>query len=199
MEQVIKLEPIRMGDLLKGSDSSICAGKYVPPNRRTGSEVGQVEKIDMGGDNFPALGAVPKKTGSWGKHVIKTEQPPPSVITPVKTGVSLSDKIKENIRINALEEELRMKIKEDDTSAMTNTQLKARGWNIISLDKISLDLSDDTLYKKYANAPHGMSFHEYTYYMKKKGPTPEPIVTPERVVEESEEESDVDLAEDPEY
>jgi len=151
MATFIKLEPMRMGDLLKNTEAPI-SGKYVPPSRRTASD--SVDKIDMGVKNFPSLGAAPKKPGPWGKE--------PS--TAANTGPSLSDKIKEKIRLDALEEEEKARVPESDVWKMTAPQLYAAGWNILSLGE-TRDPEDNRLLRTYSYSPHGLSFYDYSYYL----------------------------------
>ena len=153
MATFIKLEPMRMGDLLKNTEAPI-SGKYVPPSRRNASD--SSDKIDMGVKNFPSLGAAPKNAGAWGKE--------PS--TPVKTGPSLSDKIKEKIRLDALEEEEKARVPESDVWKMTAPQLHAAGWNILSLGETK-DSEDSRLLRTYSYAPDGVSFYDYCYYLTK--------------------------------
>jgi hypothetical protein len=135
---VIKLEPVRMGSLLSGSSSTGGVGqKYVPPNLRT--ETGEI-KIDLGIQNFPTLGAAPKKAAAWGKMVTKVSVPmaaaapvPVATHAPVDGPTTLKDMIKEQIRQAELEEEERQKPKEEDPYKMTREELIANGWTILSL------------------------------------------------------------------
>jgi len=157
MATVMKLEPIRMGDLLKNSEPS--TSKYVPPNRR-GTD--QVDKLDMGDKNFPSLGPATKKVPAWGKTVESS------------TGPSLSDKIKEKLRLDALEEEERARVPESDVWKMTRGQLQAGGWDILSLGETSVQ-EESKLLRTYSFTQEGLSFYDYTYYLRK------PIKT--RVVE----------------
>ena len=153
MATVMKLEPIRMGDLLKSSEPA--GSKYIPPSRR-GTE--QTDKLDMGDKNFPSLGPATKKISAWGK----TAEPS----TPVKTGPSLSDKIKEKLRLDALEEEERTRVPESDVWKMTRGQLQAGGWDILNLGETKVQ-EESKLLRTYSFTQEGLSFYDYTYYLRK--------------------------------
>ena len=130
----ITLKPVRMGDLVNsGTNSSATAvphgGKYTPPSRRQNSEQSSEPrsgKVDMSEENFPTLGSTPKKAPVWGKNVAK-------VAEPIVTGPSLSDKIKEKLRLDAIAEEERVRGGEMDVWKMTPAQLEAEGWVCLPL------------------------------------------------------------------
>jgi hypothetical protein len=177
MATVMKLEPIRMGDLLKNSEPST---KYVPPSRR-GTE--QADKLDMGDKNFPSLGPATKKVSAWGK----TAEPS----TPVKTGPSLSDKIKEKLRLDALEEEERARVPESDVWKMTRGQLQAGGWDILSLGETNVQ-EESKLLRTYSFTQEGLSFYDYTYYLRKPTKTRVVEVGPAVIQEELEDLEDLE-------
>jgi hypothetical protein len=105
------LAPIRMGDLVSKSTPKV-AIKYMPPSKRSAPVV---EKIDMTEKNFPSLGAVPLK----------------SSVDPEKE--TLSDKIKEKIRLDAIAEELGARKDEIDLWKMTDSELISAGWQRLRL------------------------------------------------------------------
>jgi len=173
MATVMKLEPIRMGDLLKNSEPS---SKYVPPNRR-GTD--QVDKLDMGDKNFPSLGPATKRVPAWGK----TAEP--------STGLSLSDKIKEKLRLDALEEEERARVPESDVWKMTRAQLQAGGWDILSLGETIVQ-EESKLLRTYSFTQEGLSFYDYTYYLRKPTRTRVVEVGPAVIQEDIEDLEDID-------
>ena len=99
-----------MGDLVSTSTQKI-ASKYMPPSKRSTS-VQIVEKIDMSDKNFPSLNPLKAPTG--GKSDEKKE--------------TLSDKIKEKIRLDAITEELNANKDEVDPWKMNETELASAGW-----------------------------------------------------------------------
>jgi len=135
---VIKLQPIRMGSLIS-SEPTVAGQKYVPPNMRT--DTGPI-KVDLGVNNFPCLGAAPRKS-LWGKSLPVTAAPvsTAAVVTeaPVATATlaepkhTLKNMIEEQIRQAQLEEEERQKPKEEDPLKMTREELLADGWVILPL------------------------------------------------------------------
>lgn len=137
----IKLEPIKMGSLINGATSGATSGgtsaKYLPPNARPASEK---VSIDLGVNNFPCLGVIPKKTGSWGKHVVITK--PRDVVQeePLEKVrvVNMSDKIKDQLRQEELLEEEKKKPREEDPLKMTREELLQDGWAILSMSQESL-------------------------------------------------------------
>jgi hypothetical protein len=165
----ITLAPVRMGSLVSNSVAKP-ASKYTPPSKRTGSNgkaVAVLEKIDMSDKNFPSLGAVPVKVNTWGKHVVT------SVINlePNEKKDTLSDKIKEKIRLDAIAEELGASKEELDPWKMSHTELNNSGW--VRLDVNSArDISTNGFTSKVnphlsgfiAEADAGMSFEEYVHY-----------------------------------
>jgi hypothetical protein len=141
---VIKLEPIRMGSLMSDSSGAMPNHKYVPPNLRTDTVS---QKIDLSADNFPSLGAAPKKAQPWATASVTLESMP----TPAVIETTLKDKIKEQIRQAELEEEERQKPREEDPLKMTREELIADGWTILSLKsapeaRIRLNTTDAPAY-----------------------------------------------------
>jgi hypothetical protein len=185
----ITLKPIRMGDLV-AQDSSKKSGAYVPPNRRGGGSEPVVipQKIDMSDTSFPALGVVPKKLPSWGKHIVAKAEPtkaepkaqptevePKAEPTEVKPKQeTLSDKIQESIRLNAISE-LRASTAETDPFKMTDTQLAETGWVRLRLSRAKeicmsgfSKSSDPYLPGFIQEADSGMSYEEYVHYKNSK-------------------------------
>jgi len=143
----ITLKPVRMGDLVNSgakSAATVPGGKYVPPSRRQNPEESMAPaEIKMSEENFPTLGSTPNKAPVWGKKTVKTSSTEvkltepkvtePKVTEPKVTGPSLSDKIKEKIRLDAIAEEERVRGGETDLWKMTPAQLEAEGWVCLSL------------------------------------------------------------------
>ena len=208
----IKLAPMRMGDLVSSSTPKPVS-KYMPPSRRPGSDgkaAPLVEKIDMTESSFPSLGSVPVKASSWGKHVVSK---PVQVPVPVEVAVpveveqikkeTLSDKIKEKIRLDAIAEELGAKRQELDPWNMTDAQLSNAGWM-----RLRLSSAKDICMNGFTNqgnlylpgfieeADSGMSFEEYVHYKRAYNQSevtlsPKKNTTPEVLYEEySEDEED---------
>jgi len=145
----ITFKPVRMGDLVNSgakSAATVPVGKYVPPSRRQNSEESMAPataEIKMSEENFPTLGTTPKRAPVWGKNAVKSSSTGPNVIEPKVaepkvaepkvaeqkvTGQSLSDKIKEKIRLDAIAEEERVRGGETDLWKMSPAQLEAEGW-----------------------------------------------------------------------
>ena len=125
----ITLKPVRMGDLVTSGTKP--GGKYVPPSRRQNPEESMAHataEINMSEENFPTLGSTPKKAPVWGKNTVKTSSTEPMAIGP-----SLSDKIKEKLRLDAIAEEERVRGGETDVWKMTPSQLEAEGWICLPL------------------------------------------------------------------
>jgi hypothetical protein len=179
----ITLAPIRMGDLVSSSVAK-SSSKYMPPSKRTGSDgktAPVLEKIDMSDKSFPSLGAVPVKVASWGKHVIAKPVAvavavPVAMATPVPEvelvkKATLSDKIKEKMRLDAIAEELGAGKEELDPWKMSDAQLEKAGWV-----RLRLSSAKDICMKGFTNqvnpylpgfieeADSGMSFEEYMHY-----------------------------------
>jgi len=114
----ITLTPMRMVDLVSTSTQKI-ATKYLPPSKRSTS-VKVVENIDMSDKNFPSLSPVAVKAPTGGKCEEKKE--------------TLSDKIKEKIRLDAITEELNANKEELDPWKMNETELANAGWVRLRLD-----------------------------------------------------------------
>jgi hypothetical protein len=170
----IELKPIRMADLVSKTPSSTSiggmkAGKYIPPGKRTVDQETYVN-IDMGNTtHFPSLGGVPKKVVAWGNSNIEPT-PELDVVRPQEKK-SLGDKIKEKIRLNAIEDSERMMQTKEDTSHMTDKELAYNGWTTINIPSggdsyIDTSVSDLDPYIpgfiRYADS--GMSFHEYVNF-----------------------------------
>lgn len=171
---VIQLTPMRMSEIPSTTSSDMKkSGKYMPPNLR-GSHISKavevaVDMSTMDAQNFPSLGSAPKKTIAWGKHVIRT-QAPPGIQAPKEVQVkkeTLSDKIQEKLRQDALDDEEKARPPETDILRMSERDLVKEGWDILTLGK---DASYPTtpLYNKFPNAPLGMSFYDYTYYLSQR-------------------------------
>jgi hypothetical protein len=176
----ITVKPIRMGDLVSNTPSTgKVAGKYTPPSRRVGTDgkvIPVVENIDMSDKNFPSLGAAPVKTATWGKHVVKpvaSPEPKPEAVSEptVEKKETLSDKIKEKIRLDAIAENGRANVVEKDRWSMTDEELAAAGWvrlRIKSAREIcqrGFSNQDDPYLPGFVKeADSGMSFEEYRHY-----------------------------------
>ena len=134
-------------------------------------------------------------TGEWKKlttwHNVyawgKTAEPS----TPVKTGPSLSDKIKEKLRLDALEEEERARVPESDVWKMTRGQLQAGGWDILSLGETKVQ-EESKLLRTYSFTQEGLSFYDYTYYLRKPIKTRVVEVGPAVIQEDIEDLEDLD-------
>lgn len=204
----IKLAPMRMGDLVSSSTPKPVS-KYMPPSRRPGSDgkaAPLVEKIDMTDQNFPSLGSVPVKVSGWGKHVVSKAEVAVSVVEVERMKKeTLSDKIKEKIRLDAIAEELGAKRVELDPWKMTDAQLENAGWV-----RLRLGSAKDICMNGFTNqgnpylpgfieeADSGMSFEEYVHYKKSYNQSevtlsPKKNTTPEVQYEDySEDEEDFD-------
>ena len=207
----ITIAPMRMGDLVNqkpSNTSNTVAGKYTPPSKRSGTAGLQViDKIDMSDKNFPTLGSVPKKLPAWGNHIVASPLPEKKVevdgeIIVVKKKETLSDKIKEKIRLDAIDDE-KGTLEETDPWKMNETQLKEAGWV-----RLRLGTARDIAQKGFANqdspfipgyiseADSGMSFEEYIHYKKSAviieplKPYTRPVSTP--LSEDEDEYSDVE-------
>ena len=140
----ITLKPVRMGDLVASgakSTATLPTAKYVPPSKRQGPHQepdSTTVEVVMSEEHFPTLGSTPKKTPVWGKNAVnssftepKVTEPKvtePKVTEPKTTVPSLSDKIKEKIRLDTIAEEERVRGGETDVWKMTPAQLEAEGW-----------------------------------------------------------------------
>ena len=178
----ITIAPMRMGDLVNqkpSNGSSTVAGKYTPPSKRSGTAGVQViDKIDMSDKNFPTLGSVPKKLPAWGKHVVASPlarievKAEPDVEVVIEKKETLSDKIKEKIRLNVIDDGKGI-VAETDPWKMNEVQLKEAGWV-----RLRLGSARDIVQRGFANqdnpfipgyiseADSGMSFEEYIHYKK---------------------------------
>ena len=199
----IKLAPMRMGDLVSTQKPT---SKYIPLSKRTGPDkkrVATVEKIDMSDKNFPSLGSVPTKVPGWSKHVLDK----PEAVDKPDTGVkevsekkeTLSDKIKEKIRLDAIAEELGATKDELDPWKMTDAQLDKSGWVRLRLGSAKeICMNGFTKQGKpyvpgfIEEADTGMSFEEYVHY-KRGSDLPSSLRknnTPELLYDEYSEEED---------
>jgi len=174
----ITIKPMRMGDLVNQKDTPVVS-KYLPPSRR-GTQVGQtaqvIQKIDMSDKNFPTLGSTPKKMVAWGNHVVSLPSEP-SVVAEVSDEAevkkeTLSDKIKEKIRLDAIAEDTKLRHIQTDIWKMTDKELELAGWVKLPMSSAK-DISlrgfkretNPYLARFYAEAPCGMSFDEYLHYL----------------------------------
>lgn len=207
----ITITPMRMGDLVNqkaSNGSSTVVGKYMPPSKRSGTAAVQViDKIDMSDKNFPTLGSVPKKLPAWGKHVVASPLPEKQIEVDanpvvVKKKETLSDKIKEKIRLDAIDNEKGI-VDETDPWKMSEAQLKEAGWVRLRLGAAreiaqrGFAKQDDPFIPGYIlEADSGMSFEEYIHYKKPISsaqpvkPHSTPIQTP--LSEDEEQYSDVE-------
>lgn len=135
----ITLKPVRMGDLVASgakSTATLPTAKYVPPSKRQGPHQepdSTTVEVVMSEEHFPTLGSTPKKTPVWGKNAVNSSFTEPKVTEPKTTVPSLSDKIKEKIRLDAIAEEERVRGGETDVWKMTPAQLEAEGWVCLPL------------------------------------------------------------------
>ena len=150
----ITLKPVRMGDLMASGAkpaATVPGGKYVPPSKRQDPQqepVSTTIDVVMSEENFPTLGSTPKKAPVWGKNAVKSSSTEPKLtgpkaiepkaiepkaIEPKAIGPSLSDKIKDKIRLDAIAEEERVRGGETDVWKMTPAQLEAEGWVCLPL------------------------------------------------------------------
>jgi hypothetical protein len=173
----ISLKPIRMGDLVAEKPAAQAVksgGKYVPPVKRTGAGEPEIKNIDFSDKNFPVLGAVAKKVTAWGKHVVTkpvelVKLPDPKCVVEKKE--SLSDKIKEKIRLDELNEQQGNEEPETDPWKMSDMQLANAGWTKLSL-RSAKDIclngfkyeTDPCIPGFIEEADSGMSFEEYRHY-----------------------------------
>lgn len=126
---VIKLEPIRMGDLLKTTSST----GYIAPHLRVGTA--KKEEIIVGNNvnSFPTLETVQQKNVSMWKQVVHKAPVEPSTEPSVEAISTMNDKIKDLMRQSELEELERQKPREEDPEKMTREELLADGWVFLSL------------------------------------------------------------------
>jgi hypothetical protein len=177
----ITIAPMRMGDLVaqkSSNGSNTVAGKYMPPSKRPGSSADPViDKIDLSDKNFPTLGSVPKKVPAWGKHVVASPLPEKKVevdteVVAVEKKETLSDKIKEKIRLDAIDDGKGI-VEETDPWKMNEAELAEAGWV-----RLRLGTAKDISLRGFSNqdnpyipgfiqeADSGMSFEEYMHYKK---------------------------------
>jgi hypothetical protein len=136
---VIKLAPIRMGDLMSTSSST----SYVPPHLRGTIVKDEIATVGDDAVNFPSLGIAPRKASGW-KQAVHTEPVIAEIPVVQATVPTMNDKIKDIIRQTELEELERQKPREEDPNKMTREELLADGWVILSLksaDEVRLRLN----------------------------------------------------------
>jgi len=122
--------------------------QYVPPNKRDK----EVKNIDFSEANFPSFG------NGQGQKL------------PAIASESLSDKIKEQIRLEELNKKLLNKEPETDISKMTKEQLAAAGWVTLRFSdarnaKLGSDL-EKSYEEYYKKAPLGMSYEDYIHFLR---------------------------------
>lgn len=127
---VIKLEPIRMGDLINTSSSS---SGYVAPHLRVGTTKKEDAIVGNNVTSFPALGTVQQKNVSTWKQVVHKAPVETPVVTEPSVVRTMNDKIKQIIHQSELEELERQKPREEDPEKMTREELLADGWVFLSL------------------------------------------------------------------
>jgi len=169
MSAFIELKPMRMSEI-PVSDKVQKSSKYIPPNLRGSHIPQQIEKaVNMttaDSQSFPELGLPQKKSVVWGKHVIRTTVPTVTPVQPVVVNKdSLSEKIKEKIRQETLDEVERTRPPETDILKMTEGELRTLGWDILSIGNIRTPVNDILSRKFSSNAPLGLSFYDYAYYL----------------------------------
>jgi hypothetical protein len=116
----ITVKPMRMGDLVSTSSVKL-VGKYMPPSKRSDP---QIEKIDMSDKNFPSLGFPTLHVPSLNLPINLSE---------VEKKDTLSDKIKEKMRLDAIAEYDRVNMVETNPWKMTEEQLAEEGWVRLNL------------------------------------------------------------------
>jgi len=206
----ITIAPVRMGDLVNqkpSTSSNTVAGKYTPPSKRSGpAGVQVIDKIDLSDKNFPTLGSVPKKLPVWGKHVVASPlaklevKADPEIEIVVEKKETLSDKIKEKLRLDAIDDG-KGPVIETDPWKMNEAELAGAGWV-----RLRLGTARDIVQRGFAKqdnpyipgyiqeADSGMSFEEYVHYKKPMAAVQElkkystPVSTP--LPEDDEEYSD---------
>ena len=146
----ITVKPMRMGDLVSTPSAKI-VGKYMPPSKRSDAPV-QIEKIDMSDKNFPSLGQ-------------------PVRLSEVEKKETLSDKIKEKMRLDAIAENGRANVVEKDHWSMTDEELAEAGWVRLRMKSAreicqrGFSKQDDPYIPGFIkDADTGMSFEEYRHY-----------------------------------
>jgi len=123
-EQVIKLEPMRLGDLVpKDTGPTVTKTGYVAPHLRSkDTSTANQGPISLTDSDFPTMG---------------TSGPAP-VVAPVvknKPVINFKKAADTGIEYERMNEEERARLPETDTLKMTEEQILQAGWNIICLDK----------------------------------------------------------------
>jgi hypothetical protein len=173
MSAFIELKPMRMSEI-PSIPQQQKSSKYLPPNLRGSHIPQQIEKaVNMttnDSQSFPELGLSQKKSVAWGKHVIRTTVAPP--VIPLQAVVvnkdSLSEKIKEKIRQETLDEVEKTRSPETDILKMTEGQLRTLGWDLLSVGNTRVPLNSNIHRKFCSNAPLGLSFDDYSYYLESR-------------------------------
>ena len=137
---IIKLAPVRMGDLTSVATSAATAATeaYLAPHLRGASALQtQQEQPKMDATNFPSLGGKPTTVKSvWNKAaplmIIPTVTTLPVVIPNFKATV---DAYLEKERLSEAE---RNKQPETDINKMTKEELEADGWITLSLNRAAV-------------------------------------------------------------
>jgi len=187
----ITLAPMRMADVASTPKPT---SKYMPPSKRVGPDGKAppvIEKVDMTEKSFPSLGSVQVKAPAWGKHVVSKPEVKPEVTDSdlskpkevVEKKETLSDKIKEKLRLDAIAEELGTKRGELDPWNMTDAQLGKAGWVRLRLSSAKdicmngFSNQDNPYLRSFiTEADSGMTFDEYVHYKK----APENTLAPSR-------------------
>jgi hypothetical protein len=171
MSAFIELKPMRMSEI-PSTPQQQKSSKYLPPNLRGSHIPQQIEKaVNMttnDSQSFPELCLGQKKQVAWGKHVIRTTVAAPVIQAVVVNKDSLSEKIKEKIRQETLDEVEKTRPPETDILKMTEGQLRTLGWDILSVGNTRVPLNGNIHRKFCSNAPLGLSFDDYSYYLESR-------------------------------
>ena len=121
-EQVIKLEPMRLGDLVpKDISPAVKKSGYVAPHLRSkDTSTAKEGPISLVESDFPTMG---------------TSGPTPVTPSLKKPAINFKKAANTAIEYERMNEEERMRLPETDTLKMTEEQMIQAGWDIISLDK----------------------------------------------------------------
>ena len=131
-EQVIKLEPMRLGDLVpKDTSCAVKKSGYVAPHLRSkDTSTAKEGPISLVESEFPTMG---------------TSGPAP-VVTPVVRKmpvINFKKAVDTGIEYERMNEEERARLPETDTLKMTEEQVIQAGWNIISVGRHYNAYQDD--------------------------------------------------------
>ena len=121
-EQVIKLEPMRLGDLVpKDVSPSVKKCGYIAPHLRSKDmSTAKEGPISLTDSDFPTMG---------------TSGPAPVVAQVKKPTINFKKAANTAIESERTTHEERARLPETDTLKMTEEQMMQAGWDIISLDK----------------------------------------------------------------